>query len=310
MAFRVPGAVVAVDFEFIATPGDRPVPVCMVAHELRTGETWRLWHDQLGPAPPYPTGPNTLLVCYYASAEQGCYRALGWPTPPCILDLFTEFRNLTNGRQTPAGAGLIGALTYFGLNGIGAIEKEAMRELILRGGPWSEDERTAILDYCESDVLALKRLLPALFPHIDMRRALLRGRYMAAAAAMEFNGVPIDVPTLQLLRERWTDIQDDLIAAVDADYNIFDGRTFKIDRFEQFLAREKIPWPRLDSGRLDLSDGAFRQASKAYPAISLLRELRSALSDLRLSDLAVGKDDHNRTILSAFRSKTGRNQPV
>jgi hypothetical protein len=82
MAFRVPGAVVAVDFEFIATPGDRPVPVCMVAHELRTGETWRLWHDQLGPAPPYPTGPNTLLVCYYASAEQGCYRALGWPTPP------------------------------------------------------------------------------------------------------------------------------------------------------------------------------------------------------------------------------------
>jgi DNA polymerase family A len=184
-----------------------------------------------------------------------------------------------------------------------------MRELILRGGPWSEDERMAILDYCESDVLALKRLLPAMLPHIDMRRAPLRGRYMAAAAAMEFNGVPIDVPTLQLLREKWTDIQDGLIAAVDADYNIFDGRTFKIDRFEQFLAREKIPWPRLDSGRLDLGDGAFRQASKAYPAISLLRELRSALSDLRLNDLAVGKDGHNRTILSAFRSKTGRNQP-
>src|SRR5215475_8071984 len=56
-------------------------------------------------------------------------------------------------------------------------------------------------------------------------------------------------------------------------------------------------------------DGAFRQASKAYPAISLLRELRCALSDLRLNDLAVGKDGHNRTILSAFRSKTGRNQP-
>src|SRR5262245_44195222 len=309
MAFRVPKEMVAVDFEFIATPGDRPVPVCMVAHELRTGETWRLWHDQLGPAPPYPTGPNTLLVCYYASAEQGCYRALGWPTPPCILDLFTEFRNLTNGRQTPAGAGLIGALTYFGLDGIGAIEKETMREVILRGGPWSEDERMAILDYCESDVLALKRLLPAMLPHIDMRRAPLRGRYMAAAAAMEFNGVPIDVPSLQLLREKWTDIQDDLIAAVDADYNIFDGRTFKIDRFEQFLAREKIPWPRLDSGRLDMGDGAFRQASKAYPAISLLRELRSALSELRLNDLAVGKDGRNRTILSAFRSKTGRNQP-
>src|SRR5262249_13114424 len=199
--------------------------------------------------------------------------------------------------------------TYFGLDSIGVVEKEEMRALIMRGGPWSEDERKAILDYCESDVQALRRLLPAMLPHIDMPRALLRGRYMAAVAAMGFNGVPIDTSTLLQLREKWTDIQDDLIVAVDADYNIFDGRTFRTERFEQFLAREKIPWPRLDTGRLDLGDGAFRQASKAYPIISLLRELRSALSDLRLNDLAVGKDGHNRTILSAFRSKTGRNQP-
>jgi DNA polymerase I-like protein with 3'-5' exonuclease and polymerase domains len=40
-----------------------------------------------------------------------------------------------------------------------------------------------------------------------------------------------------------------------------------------------------------------------------LRELRSALSDLRLNDLAVGHDGRNRTILSVFRSRTGRNQP-
>jgi DNA polymerase I len=40
-----------------------------------------------------------------------------------------------------------------------------------------------------------------------------------------------------------------------------------------------------------------------------MRELRSSLSDLRLNDLAVGHDGRNRTILSAFRSRTGRNQP-
>ena len=39
-----------------------------------------------------------------------------------------------------------------------------MRALILRGGPWTEDERTAILDYCEADVEALERLLPAMLP--------------------------------------------------------------------------------------------------------------------------------------------------
>lgn len=81
------------------------------------------------------------------------------------------------------------------------------------------------------------------------------------------------------------------------------------DRFEQFLAHSNIPWARLDSGKLNLGDDAFHQASKAYPIISPLRELRSALSDLRLNDLAVGQDGRNRTILSAFRSKTGRNQP-
>ena len=43
--------------------------------------------------------------------------------------------------------------------------------------------------------------------------------------------------------------------------------------------------------------------------MSPYRELRSALSDMRLNDLAVGKDGRNRTMLSAFRARTGRNQP-
>ena len=72
-----------------------------------------------------------------------------------------------------------------------------------------------ILDYCESDVDALARLLPAMLPQIDLPRALLRGRYMAAAAAMEHNGTPIDVETLERLREGWTVSRIELIAAID-----------------------------------------------------------------------------------------------
>ena len=37
----------------------------------------------------------------------------------------------------------------------------------------------------------------------------------------------------------------------------------------------------LKVGRLDLSDDAFREAAKAYPIISPLRELRSSLSEMR-----------------------------
>jgi DNA polymerase-1 len=307
-AFR---EVVVVDFEFTALPGERPNPVCAVAHELRSGRRFRLWQDQLGPAPapPYATGPDVLLIAYYASAELGCYRVLGWPMPQRVLDLFTEFRDRTNGLPTPAGAGLLGALTYFGLDAMGATEKKEMQEAVGAGTWEGRFSRQDILDYCEEDVAALKRLLPAMLPRIDLPRALLRGRYMAAAAAMEYAGIPVDLEMLEHLRQGWTGIQDQLIAEIDGAYGVFDGRTFKADRFAAWLAHNKIPWPLLDSGRLDLSDDTFRQQARAYPSVSPLRELRSALSELRLHDLAVGRDGRNRTILSAYRSRTGRNQP-
>ena len=54
-----------VDFEFISKPGQRPDVVCLVAHELRSGRTLRLWRDQLGPAPPYRTDARR---CSYASS--------------------------------------------------------------------------------------------------------------------------------------------------------------------------------------------------------------------------------------------------
>jgi DNA polymerase-1 len=299
----------AVDFEFSVKDGSRPDPVCLVGRELRSGRKLRLWKNQFGPCPPYSIGSDSLFIAYYASAEVGCHLALGWPKPTRILDLFTEFRCRTNGLQVPAGSGLLGALSYYGFDGMASSEKEAMRDLVLRDGDWSEQEREAILTYCEEDVTALARLLPPMLRHIDLPRALLRGRYMAAAATMEHNGVPLDAPLLAKLRERWDDIQDQLIAKIDADYGVFDGRMFKADRFTSWLARADIPWPRLDSGKLDLSDDAFRQAARAHPCVAPLRELRSSLSTLRLSDLAVGPDDRNRCLLSAFRSRTSRNQP-
>jgi DNA polymerase I len=301
--------IVLVDFEFEIGKGERPVPVCLVAHELRSGRRFRLFQDGFGSAPPYATGPDVLFVAYYASAELGCHRALGWPMPEHILDLYVEFRNRTNGLALPAGVGLLGALTYFGLDGIGATEKKALQTAIGDGTWRFQYTPEEILDYCETDVVALARLLPAMWPRIDLPRALLRGRYMAAASAMEHFGVPIDLAMLDQLREGWTGIQDDLIAAIDVDYGVYEGRTFKQDLFAAFLRRNGIPWPYLESGKLDLEDGTFRQQAKAYPLIAPLRELRSALSELRLNDLAVGRDGRNRAMLSAFRSKTGRNQP-
>src|SRR5262245_8167179 len=109
-----------VDFEFSAAPGERPTPLCLVAHNLMTGREQHVWQDELAErrSPPYPIGPRDLFVSYYASAELGCHLVLQWPLPSSILDLFVEFRVLTNGRPGPCGDSLLGALAAFGLDAL------------------------------------------------------------------------------------------------------------------------------------------------------------------------------------------------
>jgi DNA polymerase I len=68
-------------------------------------------------------------VAYYASAELGCHLALGWPMPCRILDLCAEFRRATSGLPVPCGRGLLGALTFHGLDAMDAAEKDEMRQL-------------------------------------------------------------------------------------------------------------------------------------------------------------------------------------
>lgn len=456
----------AVDFEFAAPPGHRPAPLCVVARELTGGRLVRRWLDGTDPGdPPYGSGPDTLLVAYYASAEWGCHLALGWPLPARVLDLFAEFACRTAGTRPPAGRGLLGALAYHGLPAVDAAEKDGMRALAMRGGPYTAGERAALLDYCQSDVDALARLLPAMLPGIDLPRALLRGRYTVAAARMEWRGVPVDADALARLRANWDRVKGRIVAAVDARYGVFepagrrvdpttplghaltesardygvdvhaladavdwlwreererlagagdavraarratgltlarvrkledDGRDhtdvpgldvsarelagaypelgigrgydpdgpdaadhaarlfdrlrapdprprpkadpglirraaelvagdgggaggyagpvrFSAARWGEYLARAGIPWPRTEAGALALDDNTFREMAKLYPdRVGPVREVRHALSQMRLNELAVGPDGRNRALLSMFGSKTGRNQP-
>ncbi len=86
--------------------------------------------------------------------------------------------------------------------------------------------------------------------------------------------------------------------------------SFSAARWGTYLARKGIPWPRLPSGALALDDDTFREMAKLYPdEVGPMRELRHALGQMRLNELAVGADDRNRVLLGAFRSATGRNQP-
>ena len=300
-----------VDTEFHAPPGEQPKPLCLVAREFRTGRTIRLWHDDLMGlrAPPCPTGPSSLFVSYFASAEVGVHLALGWPVPVRILDLFTEFRCLTNGLATPHGRGQPGALAWHGLDPGDTDLKRAMRDLAVRGGPFTPEERAELLSYCESDVDGLSRLLPAMLPRIDLPRALLRGRYMSAVARIERAGVPIDVATHDRLHRNADALRERIVRDRDV-HGVYSGQSFVTARFADYLRRHDLPWPFLDTGNLDLDEGAFETMGDMYPEVVPIAELRDLLAKMRLCpSLTIGSDGRNRALLSPFASRTGRNQP-
>jgi hypothetical protein len=159
----------SVDFAFIAADGENLIPVCVVSEELRTKRIIRSWQDQLGPAPPYPIGDDSLFVAYMADAEIGCHLALGWAVPRNILDLHAEFCAHTNGLRPPQGKmnSLLAALSYFNLPSIDQDEKDLWITRILQGPPWSEEDKTGILNYCQTDVVELGQLLVAMLPNIE-----------------------------------------------------------------------------------------------------------------------------------------------
>jgi hypothetical protein len=304
------------DFEFVSQPGERPDVVCLAAHELRSGRTLRLWRSELGEQPPFRTDDGVLFVSFVANAECACHLALGWPVPANVLDLSPAFRNLTNGRSTPEGKGLIGALRYFGLDAIGSKQKDAMRDRIMRGWPFTPEEREKILQYCFGDVDALVRLLPKILPEIDLGVELYHGEFAAVSALMEHYGVPIDMEIFpQLAGEKtWGAVRDTLVPTIDAKYGVYvcDGKggwSFNLERFEAYCVREGIVWPRLETGKLNMKRKTFENMSKGWPQLEDLRQLRHTRDKMRKIKLAVGADGRNRTVLWPFKAKTSRTQP-
>ncbi len=308
------------DCEFIATNDADYRVLCLVAMELQSGRTIRLWEDGLHrrKTPPFPVDKSSLFIAFNNVAEYRAFLSLGWPLPQHAIDLYVEFLRLVNGRKIPVKRNLLGALSFFQIANIGDVQKDYYRNLILSGGPWSETEIGQILSYCQEDVQALKNLFPKMMPHIlkghknssiALGRAMLRARYMAAVAKMERAGIPIDRVNLDRLTINWESLKTELIQEVNKDYGVYENNVFKNNKFENFLKRQEIVWPRTEKGNLCLSRETFREMARSHPIVAPLHETRNNISELRLTNLQVGNDSRNRTSLFPFRSRTARNTP-
>jgi hypothetical protein len=313
-----------VDYEFRLPEPERPEPVCAVALELRTGRMIREWRNEMGPKAPYDTSKDSLFIAFASDAEMECHLALGRPLPARVLDLRIEFLQAINStprpppdknKQTKRGS-LVHALTYYGLDSIDAGDKERWRKLILRGPPWTAEEREGIMTYCESDVRALVQLLTAMVRcnHIsldgELNRILYRGRYMRAVARMQSTGVPIDLERFNRLADGWDEIENKLIDTLGKQYGVFDEKgSFCEKRFTLYLIAHGWGWPVHESGRLDLREKIFKQMARLHPELELLRQLRYCRDKLKLRKLRVSSDGYNRPWLNPFGSRTSRNQP-
>ena len=297
----------------------------MVARELRSGRELRAV-GRRAPAPGRPAVPTSgrtaLFVAYYASAELGCFLALGWPMPARILDLFAEFRVATNGARPARAARACSARCAVARprRAWPPTRRREMRALAHAGRTLHRRRAAALLAYCAADVDALARSCRACCRRLLGRQ---RGRHASRSATPccgaatwrrrpAWSG-PASRSTAELLgriRGGWTGIKAALVAEVDAASASTTALSFRAERFAAYLAAHGIPWPRLASGALALDDDTFRDMAKAYPQLQPLRELRHALGELRLE----APGGRARTAATAacsraFRRRTGRNQP-
>jgi hypothetical protein len=312
------------DTEYATPPGDPVIPVCVVAREFFSQRSIRQFFE---PAQnyenPFPIGGDALFVAYAAQAEWSCFLSLGWELPTHILDLYAEFRNEISGRTPPEGhkcydPRLTGAMDFYGLDRISAAEKKEMQMRISQGHPFTSDERTAILQYCDSDVVCLEKLLPAMAPQIELPYAIFRGRNTKAVAHIERAGYPVDRKLYERVIRNLDPLKSRLIADFEAKHGLSpyvrnnDGaHNFSFRKLEAYLADLGLLsiWQKTPRHRLKTKEEYLREMARQHPALLPLANLVKAIGDLRQFGLTIGSDDRARYPVMPFKADTGRNQP-
>jgi hypothetical protein len=256
----------------------------------------------------------------------GSYFNEGWPYPANIICTFAEMMTYHNTRLCKAGEGskevpgLIDALEYYKLPTIGAETKKEMRELAIRGAPFTYEELIALIDYCEADVMACRWLFWEMLRrgHIDLLRAPIRGAFMARLARVEWNGIPIDRRMLELIEDHFPAIAPDLMNEANQHYGkeIFIGKTLRpaptyalIAQRDRAMGRPvQYPMDR-KTGKPSLAKDPLKELAQRDDYFEPMRELNKTLAHMKQANLIVGSDNRNRTWQQPFKSKTGRNQP-
>ena len=172
------------------------------------------------------------------------------------------------------------------------------------------------MHYCRTDVDLTVRVLMALWDEANLsdlrtfHQALLRGRFLAAAARCYATGVPLCMPDVKRLIRHAGSARLGLIRNKANVFPVYrsDG-SFSHRQFARFLHQhgQLARWPRTPTGTPSTSEETFERMADEWPLAGELGRFRTLLDQLKTFDLPIGEDGRARAHLRAFETVTSRN---
>jgi hypothetical protein len=113
-------------------------------------------------------------------------------------------------------------------------EKKAVRDRILRGHPYSVQERELILNYCRDDVVDTALIATKMLPHLDnLPQAIFRAHFMRPVAKIQRAGIPTDVATYSRLVQYREPLKAKIISQFKGTaLDIFEGNSMRYNKVE------------------------------------------------------------------------------
>lgn len=295
----------ATDTEYRSVAGGLQIPHCLCALDLISLERRDVWLE-FGLPCPFSMAKDELFVMWAADADVLTFISMNWPAPLNVIDPRLEWMRIDNGgdqfkphSHEKKGYSLLDAARAFRVKAIPDSAKKQWRELAIRGGPFAEAEKVGLLRYCRADVDVTARVLLAVWSEAGLsdpqtlRQALLRGRFMTAAARCYHTGIPLDMPRVKRLIRYSEAARLSLIHAQVNRFPVYrpDG-TFSHRQFAGFLRDHGrlSRWPRTPKGSLSTAEVTFEMMAEGWPMAGEFGPFRTLLDQLRSFDLPIGSD--------------------
>jgi hypothetical protein len=108
----------------------------------------------------------------------------------------------------------------------------------------------------------------------------------------------------------WPALQQELTDDLNLRYPFFEGASFRQKLLGQWLIEHDVRfWPLTPTGKLKTDAETLRAMAARCSAVAEFCHSKITLNQLKSFELSVGDDGRSRCMLSAFASKTSRNQP-